>query len=88
MGYPQDRKGKGSLGTRREEVLQNQIRMHSFLPRGIIMDPSVPSVLLPTQVACQKDQEPGQFKAYYQEMLDRSPLLPVGRGVEITAQNL
>ncbi len=52
------------------------------------MDPSVPSVLLPTQVACRKDQEPGQFKAYFQEMSNRSPLLPVGRGVEITAQNL
>ncbi len=52
------------------------------------MDPSVPSVPLPTQVACRKDQEPGQFKAYYQEMLDRSPLLPVGRGVEIMARNL
>ena len=52
------------------------------------MDPTVPSEPLPTQVACRKDQEPGQFKAYYQEMSDRSPLLPVGRGVEIMAQNL
>jgi hypothetical protein len=62
--------------------------MHSLFPKGIIMDPSVPSVPLPTQVACQKDKEPGQLKVYCPKMPDRCPLSPDGRGVEATAQNL
>jgi hypothetical protein len=37
------------------------------------MDPSVSSVPLLTQVACRKDQEPGQFKAYCPKMPDRCP---------------
>ncbi len=52
------------------------------------MDPSVPSVPLRTQVACRKDQEPGQFKAYCPKVPDRCPFFPDGRGVEATAQNL
>ncbi len=52
------------------------------------MDLSVSSVPLLTQVACQKDQEPGQFKAYCPKMPDRCPFFPDGRGVEVMAQNL
>jgi hypothetical protein len=52
------------------------------------MDPSVSSIPFSPQVACRKDLEPKQLKAYCLEMPDQHPLLPVSRGIEVTAQNL
>jgi hypothetical protein len=49
------------------------------------MDPSVSSVPILAQVACRKDQEPRQFKAYCMKMPDRCPFFPDGGGVEVTA---
>jgi hypothetical protein len=48
----------------------------------------MPGVPLATQVACRKDQEPGQFEAHCQTMSNQKPLLLVSGGVAITAQNL
>jgi hypothetical protein len=46
------------------------IGTHSLLPRGIIVDSSVPGILLSPPVACQEDLVPGQFKADCPEMPD------------------
>ena len=52
------------------------------------MDPAMPGVPLPPQVACQKDQEPGQYEAHCQTMSNQKPLLSVRGGVATMAQYL
>ncbi len=52
------------------------------------MDPAMPGVPLAPQVACWKDQEPGQFEAHCQTMLIQKPLLSVRGGAATTTKNL
>ena len=62
--------------------------MHPLLLKGIVVDLSVPGILLSPPVACREDSELGQFKADFLEMPDRQPLLSVSGGGEVTACNL